>query len=237
MRIRNILSILKPLVKCNTEIIFANKFIWFLLTALLVFLGTMFISAWDVTKLEPALLYRLLLFPGILLIFYPTTFSIQNDEDAKMMEIIFGIPNYRFKVWLVRLIFVYLLVTILLIGFTQIGSVLLYKVSVLHMSFSVLLPILFLGNLAFMFSTIVRSGSGTAVIMIVIGLLFFVLSNNRIIENSMWDIFLNPYKEPNGINPAIWNDLILKNRLVLSIGSIIFVLVAMLNLQRRERFV
>ncbi|MGL5637643.1 MAG: hypothetical protein ACRDD0_12245, partial [Bacteroidales bacterium] len=124
-------------MKCNTEIIFANKFIWFLLTALLVFLGTMLISAWDVTKLEPALLYRLLLFPGILLIFYPTTFSIQNDEDAKMMEIIFGIPNYRFKVWLVRLIFVYILVCLLLLMFTLIGSILLYKVNIFQMSFSV----------------------------------------------------------------------------------------------------
>ncbi|MGL5689730.1 MAG: hypothetical protein ACRDD8_02820, partial [Bacteroidales bacterium] len=137
MKIRNIVSILRPLVKCNTEIIFANKFIWFLLTALLVFLGTMLISAWDVTKLEPALLYRLLLFPGILLIFYPTTFSIQNDEDAKMMEIIFGIPNYRFKVWLVRLIFVYILVCLLLLMFTLIGSILLYKVNIFQMSFSV----------------------------------------------------------------------------------------------------
>ncbi|MGL4805980.1 MAG: hypothetical protein ACRCX1_10850 [Bacteroidales bacterium] len=224
-------------MKCNTEIIFANKFIWFLLTALLVFLGTMLISAWDVTKLEPALLYRLLLFPGILLIFYPTTFSIQNDEDAKMMEIIFGIPNYRFKVWLVRLIFVYILVCLLLLMFTLIGSILLYKVNIFQMSFSVFLPILFLGNLAFMFSTIVRSGSGTAVIMILIGLMFFVLSNMDIINNNMWDIFLNPYKEPNGMNPVIWNSVIMKNRLMLSIGSIIFVLIAMLNLQRRERFV
>lgn len=224
-------------MKCNTEIIFANKFIWFLLTALLVFLGTMFISAWDVTKLEPALLYRLLLFPGILLIFYPTTFSIQNDEDAKMMEIIFGIPNYRFKVWLIRLIFVYILVCILLFGFTYIGSILLYKVNIVQMTFSVFLPILFLGNLAFMLSTIVRSGSGTAVIMILIGLMFFVLSNMDIINNNMWDIFLNPYKEPNGMNPVIWNSVIVKNRLILSIGSIISVLIAMLNLQRRERFV
>ncbi|MGL5788363.1 MAG: hypothetical protein ACRCXV_00575 [Bacteroidales bacterium] len=237
MKIRNIVSILRPLVKCNTEIIFANKFIWFLLTALLVFLGTMLISAWDVTKLEPALLYRLLLFPGILLIFYPTTFSIQNDEDAKMMEIIFGIPNYRFKVWLVRLIFVYILVCLLLLMFTLIGSILLYKVNIFQMSFSVFLPILFLGNLAFMFSTMVRSGSGTAVIMILIGLMFFVLSNMDIINNNMWDIFLNPYKEPNGMNPVIWNSVIMKNRLMLSIGSIIFVLIAMLNLQRRERFV
>lgn len=237
MKIRNLGSVLGPLLKCNTEIIFANKFIWFLLTALLVFLGTMLISAWDVTKLEPALLYRLLLFPGILLIFYPTTFSIQNDEDAKMMEIIFGIPNYRFKVWLVRLVFVYILVCILLLGFTFIGSVLLYKVNIVQMTFSVFLPILFLGNLAFLFSTIVRSGSGTAVIMILIGLMFFVLSNMNIINNNMWDIFLNPYKEPNGMNPVIWNSVIVKNRLILSIGSIVSVLIAMLNLQRRERFV
>lgn len=44
--------------------------------------------------------YSMLLVPSILLIFYPTCFGIQNDQDAKTLEIIFGIPNYRYKIWL-----------------------------------------------------------------------------------------------------------------------------------------
>ena len=56
--------------------------------------------------------YELLIFPGILLIFYPSVFGIQNDDDSRMLEILFGIPNYRYKVWLVRLVMIYALVFI-----------------------------------------------------------------------------------------------------------------------------
>ena len=66
--------------------------------------------------------YSMLLVPSILLIFYPTCFGIQNDQDAKIIEIIFGIPNYRYKIWLFRLLIAYMIcfiITLLLAAVTD----------------------------------------------------------------------------------------------------------------------
>ncbi|MGL5547015.1 MAG: hypothetical protein ACRDCS_08455, partial [Tannerellaceae bacterium] len=115
MKIKDLLSTVVPMTKYNTEIIFANKFIWFLLASLVFYMLTMFLSVWNNSELNTGLVYELLFFPSLLIVFYPTSFSIQNDEDCKILEIIFGIPNYRFKVWLIRLVMIYILVYLLLI--------------------------------------------------------------------------------------------------------------------------
>ncbi len=40
------------------------------------------------------------------------------------------------------------------------------------MTVQVMFPVLFLGMMAFMLSTVVRNGNGTAVVMIIFGLIF-----------------------------------------------------------------
>ncbi|HAC22380.1 MAG TPA: hypothetical protein DCF91_09860 [Porphyromonadaceae bacterium] len=237
MKIKDLLSTVVPMTKYNTEIIFANKFIWFLLASLVFYMLTMFLSVWNNAELNTGLVYQLLFFPSLLIVFYPTSFSIQNDEDSKILEIIFGIPNYRFKVWLIRLVMIYILVYLLLIVFAFIGSIMLYEVNPFQIANSIMLPVLFLGNLAFMFSTIIRSGSGTSIVMIVVGLASFFITRNGILQNSMWDIFLNPFSEIRDMNMVIWQDIIFKNRMFLAVGCVVALLIAMQNLQKRERFV
>ena len=47
MKIKDLLSTVVPMTKYNTEIIFANKFIWFLLASLVFYMLTMFLSVWN----------------------------------------------------------------------------------------------------------------------------------------------------------------------------------------------
>ena len=100
----------------NLIIIFANKFIYFMLAAVGIFLLITIINLFNPdSNPNSALVYYWLLVPGLLLIFYPTVFGIQNDADSRMLEILFGIPNYRYKVWLVRLAVIYIIVYFLLL--------------------------------------------------------------------------------------------------------------------------
>ena len=97
-------------------------------------------------------------------------------------------------------------------------------------------PIFFLGCLAFMFSTTIRNGNGTAVVMIIIGVGFWISA--AILEESAWNIFLNPFvPPPNQMNEVVWEDTIFKNRIYLMVGIIISLLVGLVNLQKREKFV
>jgi hypothetical protein len=126
----------------------------------------------------------------------------------------------------------------ILIIFAYVARLLLYPVNIFEMAFQLLFPMLFFGNLAFMFSTTTRSGNGTAVIMIVFGLAFFIFMNaNRQIAHSYWNIFLNPFSIPNDIHPVIWQNTILKSRLFLLIGALVWLMIGFLNLQKREKFV
>jgi hypothetical protein len=173
--------------------------------------------------------------PGLLLIFYPMTFGIQNDLDAGILEILFGIPDYRYKVWLVRLLLVFVLVFLMMTGLTVMSYYLLAPVNILELSIQVMFPIYFLGSLAFLFSTIIKNGNGTAVVMVIIGVGLLILSG--IFERTMWNIFLNPFEIPRRLNEMVWQELTMKNRIFLSVGSLLFILYGLFNLQKREKFI
>jgi hypothetical protein len=108
-------------------------------------------------------------------------------------------------------------------------------VPVLDMVYQLMFPIFFLGSLAFALSTAIRNGTGTAIVMIVIGMLFWISSG--ILENSEWNIFLNPFDLPDEISEAIWETVITNNRIYLLSGTILSILFGLFKLQKREKFI
>ncbi|MBF6628939.1 MAG: hypothetical protein ITG04_10610 [Proteiniphilum sp.] len=238
MKVNKYFDLTTSIVRYNLKIIFAGKFLWFLLAAFAFFAFFMFQQAWNRADINEGSIYSLLMFPCLLLIFYPVVFGIQNDEDNRILEIIFGIPNYRYKVWGVRMLMIYVSNYFILVIFAYVARLMLYPVNIFEMAFQLLFPMFFFGNLAFMFSTTTRSGNGTAVIMIVFGLIFYIFLNaNRQIAQSFWNVFLNPFSIPSDIHPMIWQNTILKNRLFLVIGAVVWLMIGFLNLQKREKFV
>jgi len=234
--IRKILFIILKLIKYNLKIIFGNIFIYFLLGSIGFYLFVSIITFFDTNTIPTAAtVYYLLLFPGILLIFYPTTFSIQNDSDTRMLEVLFGIPDYRYKVWFVRLAIIYILVFCILIILAILGLIAFIRFSILNMVFQLMFPIFFIGSLAFMTSTLVRNGYGSMVILIIIGMIFWILSG--IIVESQWNLFLNPFRVPEKVSEIIWADIKIKNRLYIISGTILMLLFGLLNMQKREKFV
>jgi len=234
-KISNVALVTLRMFKYSLRIIFANKFIYFLLAAVIFYLIVLVQHLFDTSNFEVKDVYYTLLFPGLLLIFYPTSFGIQNDEDSGMLENIFAIPNYRYKVWLPRLAMMYVIVFFLLISLTAVSSLSFIMVPIFDMVFQLMFPIFFLGSLAFAFSTIIRNGNGTAVAMVIIGLIFWISSG--ILRDSEWNIFLNPYDLPDNISEAIWETVITNNRLYLFAGTILSILWGLFNLQKREKFI
>ncbi|MDO5570806.1 MAG: hypothetical protein Q4F97_04980 [Bacteroidales bacterium] len=234
---RDLINIAFPIAKYNLKIIFSGKFIWFLLSALLFYLLFMTISVYTGTNINEELVYNLLIYPALLLIFYPTTFGIQNDSDSRILEILFGIPNYRYKVWLVRLLMIYIAAYVIIFLFAVLSFFLLYRSNPIDVASQIMFPLLFIGNLTFWISTLTKSGSGSAIIIIILIAGASILGTIDPIKNSSWDIFINPYKVNDNMNPIIWESIIFKNRMYLIIGAIVTLLLGTLNLQKREKFV
>jgi hypothetical protein len=230
----NFIGLVYKMIIYNLRIIFANKFIWFLAGSVLFYLGlsVIYVFTNDVSNIED--LYGVFIFSGILLVFYPSVFGIQNDQDARTIEILFGIPNYRYKVWTVRIFLIFAIAYLIMLVFTFLSSQLIVKFPVVKMTSQVMIPVIFLGMMAFMLSTVIRNGNGTAVIMIIFGMFFLILSD--MLRKSQWNVFLNPFDLPSDVNETAWAIITIKNRITLITGIVLFFLAALFNLQKREKF-
>ncbi len=232
--IANFFDLVYKMINYNLRIIFANRFTWFLAGSVLFYLGlsVIYVFSNDVSQAED--LYGVFIFSGILLVFYPSVFGIQNDQDARTIEILFGIPNYRYKVWTVRIFLIFTIAFLIMLVFTSASSALIIKFRVFSMTSQVMIPVIFLGMMAFMLSTVIRNGNGTAVVMIIFGLFFLILSDG--LRKSQWNVFHNPYNLPSDVNETAWALITLKNRIALVTGIILFFLAGLYNLQKREKF-
>jgi hypothetical protein len=233
--VRNSWILLRSMVGYNLKIIFANKFIYFVGAAVIIFLLVTIGNLLDPSAtMNEADMYSLLLVPGMLIVFYPTTFGIQNDLDTRMLEILFGIPNYRYKVWLVRLVMIFFVAILFLLLLGLVSQLALTRFPLFSMVFQLLFPLFFLGCLAFMFSTLTRNGYGTAAVIIILGLVLWIAGEN--LSENKWNVFLNPFHPPRQVNELVWARNIVDNRIYLSIASILALLTGLLQLQRREKF-
>ncbi len=222
------------LARYNMRIIFGGKFIYFILAAFIFFLVFGIILALESGDIEMEDVYSLLAFPAILLVFFPSVFGIQSDADQRTLEIIFGIPDYRYKVWLVRYLMILLLVFLLLFPFAGLAYYALISFPILRLILHLMVLVVFVSSLGFSLSTMVRNGNATAVIMVVIGLALLILADA--LEGSKWNIFLNPFDIPRNINEIVWQETIRQNRIIMGIGSVVLILLGLLNLQKREKF-
>ena len=220
----------------NMRIIFSGKFIWFLLVGLVLFFFLMYTAAARGTSLSDGMVYSQLIIPGLLLVFYPSCFGIQNDADHRILELLFGIPNYMYKVWLFRLFMIYVEVYLILVVYAFLARILLYPVSPFVMAGQLMIPVVLFGNLAFLYSTLIRNGSAAAVMSVLTVVLAMILGNIELVENKMWDVTINPYDEPENINAAIWSLTLLKNRILMIVAAVVFLMSGLLGLQNRGKF-
>lgn len=232
---KNNIHLALSMIKYNLQIIFANKFIYFMIAAVAFYLLVTTIMLFSDGIPGTDDIYATLLFPGLLILFYPVIFNIQNDKDSRMLEIIFSIPNYRYKIYLLRFIISMLLLAVIMIFMTTLSVILVIRAPVFQLVYQLMYPLFFIASLSFLFTTLVKNASGAAVVMVLIGLFFWIMSG--VLEYSKWNIFLNPFNIPSEISYNIWLNIIFQNRVMLIVGSIISLLWTLINLQKREKFI
>ena len=235
MKLVERIKLLATIIRLNLKIVFSGKFVYFLIAAWLFFLVIIGLMLFSTGNPDVTDIFDLLLFPGILIMFYPVVYNIQNDKDTRMLEIIFGIPDYRYKVYLLRFFIARLLLVILLFMMAMFSWFSIVKIPVFEMVLQLMSPLFFLACLTFLFTTLVKNGNGAAVIMVIIGLFFFIMSEP--LARSKWNLFLNPFNVPIDMNLTIWKNVVHQNRLILIIGAVISLLWGLMNLQQREKFV
>lgn len=226
---------IQKLVQYNIKIIFGNKFLYFLLSALVFFVITVVVQLLGDNEITQATAYSMLMLPSILLVFYPMCFGIQNDQDAKIVEIIFGIPNYSYKVWLLRLLIAYIICFVITFVLALLTDLAIVSVPPTNLTLQAMVPALFIGTLSFMLSTMIKNGNGTSVVIIIIGLLLFMIKDA--LGVSQWNIFINPYDVPLDKNPQIFFNAVFHCRVNMLIASALFIIFGLNTTRNREKFI
>lgn len=232
-QILHIVQLTAKMVRYNLKIIFGNRFIYFLLAAIALTILIVGINLFSGDAISEAGVYRILTLAGALLLFYPAAFGIQSDKDARTMEIIFGIPDYRYRVWLMRLMLIYAITILFMLIIAWLLRYTFVSFGIIKMLYRVFFPLVFLGFFTFFLSTVIRSGNATAAIVIILGVVLLILSDQ--LERSFWNIFFNPYSNPSDTSEMAWQSLSNKNRVFLGAGAVVFLLGGMMNLQKREK--
>ncbi|MGB2906628.1 MAG: hypothetical protein WBB73_05990 [Candidatus Aminicenantaceae bacterium] len=231
-RIKTLITFLRY----NALHIFGGRFIIFLALALGLFFLVLLVGLLGRGGTPNSeQLYNYLLAPGILLVFYPAVYGIQKDQDTRMVETLFGIPDYRYKVWLTRLVTLYLIIATIVFALVLLCRITLADFPVWRMVSQVMMPVIFLGSLAFFISAQSTSGNVTAVILVIILMFFWVLGDE--IQDSAWFLFHNPFRSVEALQSMVLSQTTFYNRLYLVLGSVITTLFALLRLQNREKFI
>lgn len=227
---------LSAFLRYNAGHVFAGRFIYFLLLGIALFLTVIIIySLEEAVPPDAEAIYYFLLVPGMLLVFYPASYGIQGDIDSRMIETLFGIPDYRYKVWVARNITQYLVIVCLLGLLAVFSRFALADFSIIPMLFQLLFPIVFVGSLGFMISSLTRNGNATAAVLVVI-LMFFWIAAEPLAE-SRWNLFHNPFADVDQLQAMLWSDITLYNRIYILIASLTAMAFGLLRLQQREKFV
>jgi len=221
------------IVRHNLKIIFGDKFPFFLLGAFAIFIFIVAVNIFGNERFTEESVFSLLLFEGIIVVFFPTVYAIQNDSDKRTIEILFGIPDYRFKVWLVRVVIAFLVCGMILAVLALLCYYALVDFPIGKMIYYVMFPVFMLGSLGFLLATLTKNGNSAAVVAIIIGLGLWILSD--LLSQSQWNVFLNPFDTP-GMDVQMWEAMIRKNHAFQLITGLVFLLGGMLSLQNREAF-
>jgi len=220
----------------NAANVFAGRAILFMILASSVFLAVVVLNLLSRSAaFSGQKIFDLLLVPGILLVFYPAVFALQNDKDAGMIENLFGIPDYRYKIWLARYFTLYVLVAALLFLLGVFCRVGLASFPLGKMMLELMVPVVFVGSLSFFVASRTGSGLATAVIMVVVLLLFWLFRIS--LADSPWYLFHNPFTAGNEVKTMLLARTTIANRLYFISASIFLTMLALLRLQKREKYV
>jgi cell division protein FtsW (lipid II flippase) len=105
----------------------------------------------------------------------------------------------------------------------------------MKMTLRLMVPVTFFSMLGFFFSTLVKNGNGSAVLMVLVGLAAWIMSDT--LQASKWNVFLNPFQLPRNMSETVYQSVVESNQLIFLIAALIALLWGLINLQNREKFV
>jgi len=159
---------------------------------------------------------------------------VASERDRDTLETLFSTASSHYAIWSVRLGALHGILLLSSLAMSTLSYFLFAEFPFVLGGLNAAVPAFLVANLAFYFAVCVRSSNAAG--MLALGcLLLCMMVSDDLADGSVYNLFLNPFNIPAGIDLTVWDDRILLNRAtVLAAGGLLLFL-ALRRMERRER--
>jgi ABC-type transport system involved in multi-copper enzyme maturation permease subunit len=171
--------------------------------------------------------------PGAVLAIYLTMDLVAGERDRNTLEVLFSTSMSHYKIWVTRMLAVYVVLAISLVGMSTVSYYFFAEFPFLWGGLNAFLPAFLIASLTFYFSVTCRSGNTAG--MLSLGVLILVLLTSEPLGSTEFFLFLNPFDPPIGVEETMWEDRVLINRLGVLGGGCLLLFLGLRRMERPER--
>ncbi len=231
-------GIVWTMIRLQTQLIFSNKFVWFIM-AVLCYVGLVYAINYQqpvYDRMDPEDVYiAVMTMPLLVLAVYFNMQAIVTEKEQRTLEVMFTTAGSRYKVWLIRLG----TLNGLLCALTFCLSILVFYTfmdfSILGMTWNTYVTLFFVGNLTLYFAVRMRSGLGAGMVTAVILFLHMISAGIFDYGDTRYFLFFNPYDIPDQMDPQLWDIWMLQNRLGVFGLGLVMLFFALRGMENRDR--
>lgn len=224
------------IVRLQAQILFFNRFYWFIGGVLGYFLVAYIINynGEMIDRLDQSdVLTALFLIPFTVLAIFLNMQVISREKDNRTLEVMFTTSGSRYKVWILR----FLTLNLILLSISVLFSTLVFftftEIEIIATGIHAFVPTFFIGSMTLYFAVKFRSGFAAG--MWATGMVLFISMFAEPLEHTKYFLFFNPYDVPRQLDPETWSLWMWQNRIGILLIGCFLQFMALRGLENREK--
>lgn len=224
--------------RLQTQLIFSQRFVWFL-SAILLYMAVLYFANYQNPvhdRLDMDDIYiSLLTMPLMVLALYLNMQVIVSEKEQRTLEVMFTTAGSRHKVWLLRLGSLSILLFILTLFVSLLAFFTFADFPIIGMACNVYATVFLVGNLTLYFAVHLRSSLGAGMVTGMMLFLHLIVSGIFDYEKTRYFLFFNPYDIPRELDPRTWDIWMWQNRIGVLILGLLLLFFAIRGMKNRDR--
>ena len=224
------------ILRLQAQILFFNRFYWFMGGVLGYFLFVYVINYNEdmIHRVsQDDVLLELFMLPFAVLTIILNMQVISREKDNRTLEVMFTTSGSRYKIWILRLVTLNLILLTLSLIFSAFVFFTFTEIEIIATGIHAFVPTFFIGSMTLYFAVKFRSGLAAA--MWTIGILLLLLMFTEALEDTKYSFFFNPYDIPRRLDPETWNLWMWQNRITIILFGCFLQFMALRGLENREK--
>ncbi len=224
------------ILRLQAQILFFNRFYWFIAAIFGYFVIAYIINYKSdmINRLsQNDVLLALFMIPFAVLAILLNMQIISREKDNRTLEVMFTTSGSRYKVWILRVTTLNLILLSISIFFSTFVFFTFTEIEIIATGFHAFVPTFFIGSMTLYFAVKFRSGFAAG--MLVGGFIMLHFMFTEVLEDTKYSLFFNPYDIPRRLDPETWSLWMWQNRITVLLLGCFLQFLALRGLENREK--